>query len=157
MSNSSLPELFGEVTADSIRHLESKYYTQMRACQVDPRTQLEYARLLVRSRYPADMQKGLLFLEQLARLRCWSRRETRDVVVQLAVGWARMRDYPLALALVRRCRVFSPEDDFARRLERAICKKLQREAVRDLIFAGAVLLISLLGCLTAGAATRCHS
>lgn len=147
MSETSLPELIEESSLDGIRRLESEYYQQLRTSTIDPCTQLEYAKLLVRSRYPADIWKGLVFLEQLTKIKGWCRRHSSDVLLQLAVGRARLKDYELALAYARRCRAFNPDDTTTIQIQEAIEDEMKKDGLKHLVFSGAVLLITALTCL----------
>ena len=62
-------------------------------------TQFEYAWCLVRSKYPADIRKGLLLLEDLVKNREESGKQ--DFLFYLAVGNARIKEYNAALKYIR--------------------------------------------------------
>lgn len=68
---------------------ERIYHEQLRTSFVTPQAQFEYAWCLVRSKYPADIRKGILLLEDLYSNHTES--EKRDCLYYLAIGNARMK------------------------------------------------------------------
>ena len=60
--------MFTFTTAISIHQILFIYYTAT-ATQVSATSQFEYAWCLVRSRYPADIRKGIILLEDLFQAR----------------------------------------------------------------------------------------
>ena len=62
-------------------------------------SQFEYAWCLVRSRYPADIRKGIILLEDLLK----NREETnkRDYLYYLSIGNTRVKEYATALKFIR--------------------------------------------------------
>lgn len=68
---------------------ERVYHEQLRSSFVTQQAQFEYAWCLVRSKYPADIQKGIILLEDLY---CnHSDSEKRDCLYYLAIGNARIK------------------------------------------------------------------
>lgn len=64
------------------------YHEQLHASYVTQKAQFEYAWCLVRSKYSADIRKGILLLEDL-----YSNHDTekRDCLYYLAIGNARIK------------------------------------------------------------------
>ena len=84
--------------------------------QVSATSQFEYAWCLVRSRYPSDIRKGIILLEDLFQVRhCFlvtneqqqiflqNRDETnkRDYLYYLAIGNTKLKEYATALKYIR--------------------------------------------------------
>lgn len=61
----------------------------MKNCEVTQKAQFEYAWCLVRSKYPADIRKGIVLLEDLFNNHGDS--EKRDCLYYLAIGNARIK------------------------------------------------------------------
>ena len=53
------------VSSVDLKRFEARYHEEMAAGKVTPSAQFEYAWCLVRSKYPADIRKGILLLEDL--------------------------------------------------------------------------------------------
>lgn len=67
---------------------ENVYHEQLRASHVTQKAQFEYAWCLVRSKYSADIRKGILLLEDLYNN---YDTEKRDCLYYLAIGNARIK------------------------------------------------------------------
>ena len=53
------------VSSADLKRFEARYHEEMAAGKPSPSAQFEYAWCLVRSKYPADIRKGILLLEDL--------------------------------------------------------------------------------------------
>ena len=53
------------VSSADLKRFETRYHEEMAAGKISPSAQFEYAWCLVRSKYPADIRKGILLLEDL--------------------------------------------------------------------------------------------
>lgn len=78
-----------------LQKFEKIYNEQLTTSQVTQKAQFEYAWCLVRSRYPADVRKGIVLLEDLFNNHkdC----EKRDCLYYLAIGNARIKVFILFL------------------------------------------------------------
>ncbi len=56
------------VPAAELKKFESRYMEELNAGQVSAGAQFEYAWCLVRSKYPADIRKGIALLEDLFKV-----------------------------------------------------------------------------------------
>ena len=56
------------VATEDLKKFETRYQTELNAGQVSSNAQFDYAWCLVRSKYPSDIRKGLLLLEDLCRV-----------------------------------------------------------------------------------------
>lgn len=50
---------------DDLKKFETRYQTELNSGQVSSSAQFDYAWCLVRSKYPSDIRKGILLLEDL--------------------------------------------------------------------------------------------
>ena len=53
------------MSSADLKRFETRYHEEMAAGKITPSAQFEYAWCLVRSKYPADIRKGILLLEDL--------------------------------------------------------------------------------------------
>ena len=113
------------VSSEDLKRFEQKYHTELQegkvstfyfhninlvklpliwiyfllSYKVSSGSQFEYAWCLVRSRYPADIRKGIILLEDLLK----NREETnkRDYLYYLSIGNTRLKEYATALRFIR--------------------------------------------------------
>ncbi|XP_026666461.1 mitochondrial fission 1 protein isoform X1 [Ceratina calcarata] len=112
------------VSSDDLKKFERIYNEQLRSAHVTQKAQFEYAWCLVRSKYPADIRKGIMLLEDLY---CnHSDSEKRDCLYYLAIGNARIKEYTKALAYVRSFLQVEPGNDQVQHLEMLIKKKMEK-------------------------------
>lgn len=71
----------------------------------------------MRSKYPADIRKGILLLEELCKERT---SERRDYLYFLAVGNARLKEYSQALQCCRQFLEIEPDNKQVQDLENGI-------------------------------------
>ncbi|PBC31047.1 Mitochondrial fission [Apis cerana cerana] len=103
---------------------ERIYNEQLRSSVITQKAQFEYAWCLVRSKYPADIRKGIMLLEDLY---CnHSDSEKRDCLYYLAIGNARIKEYTKALAYVRSFLQVEPGNQQVQHLETLIKKKMEK-------------------------------
>ncbi|XP_030746448.1 mitochondrial fission 1 protein-like [Sitophilus oryzae] len=86
------------VLPEDLKKFEQIYHGQLYKNDVTPKAQFDYAFCLVRSKYPADIQKGIALLEDLYRT---NEEGQRDYLYYLAIGTARLKEYSKALGYVR--------------------------------------------------------
>ena len=53
------------VSSEDLKRFETRYHEELATGKATPSAQFEYAWCLVRSKYPADIRKGILLLEDL--------------------------------------------------------------------------------------------
>ena len=108
-------------------------------------SQFEYSWCLVRSRYPADIRKGIILLEDLFQ----NRDETnkRDYLYYLAIGNTKLKEYATALKYIRALLQVEPGNRQAQELEGIVTKKLEKDGMIGMAVAGgtAVALGGLVG------------
>ncbi|EEB17441.1 mitochondrial fission 1 protein, putative [Pediculus humanus corporis] len=122
-----MEELLNEtISEDDLKKFERIYSEQLKTKDesVSPKAQFEYAWCLIRSKYPADIKKGIILLEELCSTNIEGR---RDYIYYLAIGHTRMKEYTKALEY---CRVFleiEPFNSQVQDLEKIIKKKMNKE------------------------------
>ncbi|KAL3281888.1 hypothetical protein HHI36_005093 [Cryptolaemus montrouzieri] len=82
------------VSPADLKKFEQIYHEQLYKNNVTPKAQFEYAWCLVRSKYSADIKKGIILLEELYNT---NKEGQRDYLYYLALGTARLKEYSKAL------------------------------------------------------------
>lgn len=102
-----------------------------------PTAQFEYAWCLVRSKYPADIKKGIILLEELYK----SHEEgQRDYLYYLAIGNARLKDYGVALKYITSFLTIEPGNQQVLSLETTVRKKMEKEGLVGMAITGGAVL-----------------
>ncbi|EZA57579.1 hypothetical protein DMN91_002443 [Ooceraea biroi] len=133
------------VSSEDLKKFENVYNEQVRLSYITEKAQFEYAWCLVRSKYTADIRKGILLLEDLYSKQ--SETERRDCLYYLAIGNARIKEYTKALSYVRAFLQIEPANVQVQQLETLIKKKMEKEGLVGIAVAGGVIigLASILG------------
>nr|QBH73495.1 hypothetical protein [Orthoderella ornata] len=126
------------VSSDDLRKFERVYHEQLHQEQVTPKAQFEYAWCLVRSRYAADIRKGIILLEDLFQK--GNDEGKRDYLYYLAIGNARIKEYAKALQFVRAFLQIEPGNQQVQTLETLIKKRMEKEGLIGMAVAGGVVL-----------------
>ncbi|KAI8119442.1 Mitochondrial fission 1 protein [Lucilia cuprina] len=134
-----MEELLNEVVPqDELEKFEKKYAHELELDgEVSVETKFEYGFCLVRSRYTNDIRKGIMILEDLARIHPEGR---RDYIYYLAFGNARIKNYSEGL---KYCRAFLDieSNDQVRSLEEYIKKQNDKEMAKGMAVAGGAALV----------------
>lgn len=117
------------------QQFENTYHEHLYRNEVTPKVQFEYAWCLVRSKYPADIKKGILFLEELYKTH---EEGQRDYLYYLAIGNARMKEYSKALKYVRSFLTIEPGNQQVLQLETLIKKRMDKEGLIGMAVAGGI-------------------
>ncbi|XP_014616093.1 PREDICTED: mitochondrial fission 1 protein [Polistes canadensis] len=126
------------VSSEDLKKFERVYHEQLHASGVTQKAQFEYAWCLVRSKYPADIRKGIVLLEDLYSNHGESGK--RDCLYYLAIGNARIREYTKALSYVRAFLQVEPANEQVQQLERLIKKRMEKEGLYGIAVAGGVII-----------------
>lgn len=59
------------VATEDLKKFEARYHAELDGGQVSASAQFDYAWCLVRSKYPSDIRKGLMLLEDLYQVSDW--------------------------------------------------------------------------------------
>ncbi|XP_061399058.1 mitochondrial fission 1 protein [Musca vetustissima] len=134
-----MEELLNDVVPqEDLEKFEKKYANEMELDgTVTIETKFEYAFCLVRSRYTNDIRKGIMILEELARVHPEGR---RDYIYYLAFGNARIKNYSDGL---KYCRAFLDieSNDQVRSLEEYIKKQSDKDMAKGMAVAGGAALV----------------
>ncbi|XP_011631477.1 mitochondrial fission 1 protein [Pogonomyrmex barbatus] len=132
------------VSSEDLKKFEKIYHDQLHTSYVTQKAQFEYAWCLVRSKYSADIRKGILLLEDL-----YSNFDTekRDCLYYLAIGNARLKEYSKALSYIRAFLQIEPANVQVQEVEMLIRKKMEKEGLVGMAIAGGVIIgvASILG------------
>jgi len=122
------------VPAEDLRKFEQKYHEELQHGNVSNTSKFEYSWCLVRSRYPADIRKGVSLLEDLFQ----NREETnkRDHLYYLAVGNTKLKEYSTALKYIRALLQVEPGNRQAQELEVIASKRLEKDGMVGMAVAG---------------------
>jgi len=128
------------VSASDLKRFETRYVEELQSgtSVVSSGAQFEYAWCLVRSKYPADIRKGILLLEDLYRNRDESGK--RDYLYYLAIGNARIKEYQEALKFLRALLQVEPGNRQAQDLETIIKKRMEKEGLIGMAVVGGATL-----------------
>ncbi|KAL1124757.1 hypothetical protein AAG570_001378 [Ranatra chinensis] len=120
-----MEEIFDEVvTSEDLKKFEVIYNKQLEANEVTTEAQFNYAWCLVRSRYAADIRKGICLIEALFPDATPEAR--RDYVFYLALGHAKLKEYSKALQYVRAFLNHEPGNMQVQNLEAIIKKRMEK-------------------------------
>ncbi|CAG2053909.1 unnamed protein product [Timema podura] len=126
------------VSVDDLKKFELIYHEQLRAGNVSPKAQFEYAWCLVRSKYSGDIRKGIILLEDL--FQTGNVEGKRDYLYYLAIGNARIKEYTKALHFVRAFLQIEPGNQQVHALETIIRKRMEKEGLMGMAVVGGVAL-----------------
>jgi len=128
------------VSASDLKRFETRYVEELQSgtSVVSSGAQFEYAWCLVRSKYPADIRKGILLLEDLYKNRDESGK--RDYLYYLAIGNARIKEYQEALKFLRALLQVEPGNRQAQDLETIIKKRMEKEGLIGMAVVGGATL-----------------
>lgn len=121
-----------------IQKFESAYHEQLYSGTVTRAAQFNYAWCLVRSKYPADIRKGIILLEDLYKVDNGEGR--RDCLFYLAIGNAKIKEYNKALQYVSGFLSLEPTNQQVLNLETSIKKRMDKEGLVGMALAGTMVL-----------------
>ncbi|XP_044743026.1 mitochondrial fission 1 protein [Chrysoperla carnea] len=125
------------VSTEDLNKFEKVYHEQLYKNDMTPKAQFEYAWCLVRSKYPADIKKGIILLEELFKNHTEGK---RDYLYFLAVGNARIKEYSVALQYVRGFLHIEPGNQQVLALETHIKKRMEKEGLVGIAVVSGIVL-----------------
>ncbi|XKL67776.1 hypothetical protein PGB90_003267 [Kerria lacca] len=129
------------VSSEDLKKFEKKYHIELAAGNLQRQTRFNYAWCLVRSRYSADIRKGIILLQELCRTEDLSNESSkRDYLYYLALGNARIKEYTTALQYTRAFLQVEPGNQQVATLETLIKKKMETDGIKGIALAGGVAL-----------------
>ncbi|XP_040575192.1 mitochondrial fission 1 protein [Lepeophtheirus salmonis] len=127
------------VSTEDLKKFETRYHEEQAALGTPKiSTQFDYAWCLVKSKYPADIRRGIFILEQLYKNEDVS--DKKDLLYYLAIGNARIKEYNVALKFIRGLLQVQPDNRQAKELESVIKKKMEREGLVGAALVGGTVL-----------------
>jgi len=145
-----MDEIFDEVvSSEDLKKFEGIYNQQVQENNLTQDAQFNYAWCLVRSKYAADIRKGICILETLFQNNDVELR--RDCVYYLALGNAKLKEYGKALEYVRTFLTIEPGNEQVQALETCIKKRMEKNGLFGMALAGGAAL-ALGGLVTLGVA-----
>ncbi|XP_056431585.1 mitochondrial fission 1 protein [Gadus chalcogrammus] len=115
------------VAPEDLIKFEKKYKAEEQKGSVSKDTKFEYAWCLIRSKYTADIKKGVVLLDELV-LKA-SKDDSRDFLFYLAVANYRLKDYERALKYIRTLLRNEPGNTQALELQTLIEKALKKDGL----------------------------
>ncbi|KAK7574358.1 hypothetical protein V9T40_011549 [Parthenolecanium corni] len=129
------------VSSEDLKKFERLYLNESTTDNLQRGTQFNYAWCLVRSRYSADIRKGITLLEDLFKTEdSTNEHAKRDYLYYLALGNARIKEYTKALQYTRAFLSIEPGNQQLANLETLIKKKMEAEGLKGIALAGGVAL-----------------
>ncbi|XP_066147123.1 mitochondrial fission 1 protein [Euwallacea fornicatus] len=125
------------VLLEDLKKFEKIFHEQLYKNDITPKAQFEYAWCLVRSKYAADIQKGIVLLEELYKT---NEEGQRDYLYYLAIGNARLKEYSKSLSYVRSFLSIEPGNQQVLNLQHEIKKKMEKEGLMGMALAGGAVL-----------------
>ncbi|XP_045471284.1 mitochondrial fission 1 protein [Harmonia axyridis] len=126
-----------EVSPEDLRKFEKTYHKHLHENNVTPKVQFEYAWCLVRSKYSADISKGVILLEELFETHPEGK---RDYLYYLIIGYARLKQSNKALKYCSAFLSVEPGNQQVKALEQSIKDKVKKDGLVGVAVAGGVLL-----------------
>ncbi|XP_042912908.1 mitochondrial fission 1 protein [Parasteatoda tepidariorum] len=137
------------VSTEDLKKFEAVYNSNLHNGKVTTREQFDYAWCLIRSKYAADIRRGVVLLEDL--FQSGDALQKRDYMYYLAIGHTKLKDYNRALQLLSKFLSVEPTNRQAQTLQKYVKDKMQTEGLWGMaIVGGAALVIG--GALSIGIA-----
>lgn len=124
------------VAPEDLLKFEKKYNSELLKGTVSRETKFEYAWCLIRSKYSADIKKGIVLLEELVQK--GSKDDSRDFLFYLAVANYRLKEYEKALKYIRTLLKNEPGNKQAMELEKLIVNALKKDGLVGMAIVGGI-------------------
>ncbi|KAH9508723.1 mitochondrial membrane protein [Bulinus truncatus] len=122
-----------------LKNFEALYNEQQRRGYVSEKTQFDYAWCLVRSRYIADMHKGIELLKDLLSS-AKDDLSKRDYLYYIAIGFVRIKEYERALEYTQAIQKIEPDNKQARELHKFIKDRMKTDGLLGMAIVGGAAL-----------------
>ncbi|XP_072217010.1 mitochondrial fission 1 protein [Excalfactoria chinensis] len=132
------PEFDDVVAPEDLMALERCYTLQCQQGAPSRRCRFEYGWGLLRSRYSADIRKGVAIFREL--MADSAPEERRDYVYYLAVGNYRLKEYEEALKYVGALLQAEPGNTQGLRLQQLVRERMHRDGMLGAAIVGGVAL-----------------
>lgn len=126
--------------AEEMKRFEKAYYDEVnKGGPVNNQTRFNYAWCLIRSKYRADIHRGILLMEDLCSSGDSDAR--RDYLFYLAIANTKINDYQRAQELTKKFLSVEPNNRQAQELDKLIRERMTREGLKGLAIAGGAALV----------------
>lgn len=129
------------IAESDLKKFEKEYNDEMRKNIRNPKTKFDYAWCLIRSRYPADIRKGVAFMEDL--FKSGDEVARRDYVYYLAFGKCKLKEYSDAKRYIKAFLEIEPGNRQAQELKDVIDKRLTKEGLAGAAIVGGIAAVAL--------------
>ncbi|XP_015788067.1 mitochondrial fission 1 protein [Tetranychus urticae] len=127
------------ISPEDLKNFESNYTESRRNGTLTSQTQFEYAWSLIRSKYRADINRGINLLEELCSSQLGE--EKRDYLFYLAIANTKICDYSRALDCVDKFLLAEPNNRQACDLKKIIKDRIKRDGLKGAAIAGGAALV----------------
>lgn len=125
--------------AEELKKFERQYYEEMNKGGAGNQTRFNYAWCLIRSKYRADVHRGIMLLEDLCSTGDVDAR--RDYLFYLAIANTKIGEYARANDLIKKFLTVEPNNRQAQELEKVIKDRMTKEGLKGLALAGGAALV----------------
>jgi len=127
------------VSADDLKKFERNYYDETSSNTLSNRTRFEYSWALIRSKYRADIKRGILLLEDLCATGDDEAR--RDYLFYLAIANTKLGENQRALECCKKFLSVEPNNRQAQELEKIIKDRQLKEGLKGAAVVGGAALV----------------
>ncbi|XP_053200907.1 mitochondrial fission 1 protein-like [Panonychus citri] len=127
------------ISPDDLKGFECNYHESRKNGTLTSQTQFEYAWCLIRSKYRADINRGIVLLEELCHSQAGE--EKRDYLFYLAIANTKIADYSRALDCIDKFLLAEPSNRQASELKKIIKDRIKRDGLKGAAIAGGAALV----------------
>ncbi|XP_075211324.1 mitochondrial fission 1 protein-like [Lycorma delicatula] len=132
--------LLDVVNSEDLKKWELKYNSENKLDELSSDTRFNYAYCLIRSKYPADVRKGLQMFEAMYN-EDKTEEGKRQYLYFMALGHARIKDYCKSLNYCESFLKVEPSNKQVRDLQSAVRKRMKKEGLEGLAVAGTAAIV----------------
>ncbi|GIY64785.1 mitochondrial fission 1 protein [Caerostris darwini] len=126
------------ISSEDLKQYEAVYHKKLQEGQVSPKEQFDYAWCLIRSKYPTDIRRGVVLLEDL--FQTGDANAKRGYMYYLAIGHTKLKDYNRALNLLSKFLSIEPANRQAQSLQKYVKEKMRKEGLLGMAIVGGAAL-----------------
>ncbi|XP_055939973.1 mitochondrial fission 1 protein-like [Argiope bruennichi] len=126
------------ISSEDLKKFEAVYQNHLQDGTVTAREQFDYAWCLIRSKYPTDIRRGVVLLEDL--FQNGDATTKRDYMYYLAIGHTKLKDYNKALRLLSKFLSIEPTNRQAQGLQKFVKDKMRKEGLMGMAIVGGAAL-----------------
>jgi len=127
------------VSGDDLKKFERNYYDEESSKTLTNRTRFEYSWALIRSKFRADIKRGILLLEDLCST--GDEEARRDYLFYLAIANTKLGENQRALECCKKFLSVEPNNRQAQELEKIIKDRQLKEGLKGAAVVGGAALV----------------